>query len=39
MHLVSCTNTHHDTKDFVALGMVKNSKPVAKMTHFEKLLF
>ena len=26
MHLVSCTNTHHDVTDFVDLGMVKNTK-------------
>ena len=26
MHLVSCTNTHHDVADFVDLRMVKNSK-------------
>ena len=26
MHLVSCTNTHHDITDFVDLGMVKNIK-------------
>ena len=26
MHLVPCTNTHHDVTDFVDLGMVKNAK-------------
>ena len=26
MHLVSCTNTHHDVTDLVGLGMVKNTK-------------
>ena len=26
MHLVSCTNTHHDVTDFVDLGIVKNTK-------------
>ena len=26
MHLVSCTNTHHDVADFADLGMVKNLK-------------
>ena len=26
MHLVSCTNTHHDVADFVDPGMLKNTK-------------
>ena len=26
MHLVSCTNTHHDVTDFVDHGMVENTK-------------
>ena len=26
VHLVSCTNTHHDVTDFVNLGIVKNTK-------------
>ena len=26
MHLVSCTNTHHDVTDFVDLGIAKNTK-------------
>ena len=26
MHPVSCTNTHHDTTDFVNHGMVENTK-------------
>ena len=26
MHLVACTNTHHDVTDFVDLGIAKNTK-------------
>ena len=26
MHLVSCTNTHHDVTDLVNHGMVRNTK-------------
>ena len=27
MHPVSCNNTHHDVRDLVNNGMVKNIKP------------